>query len=179
LTAARRPLHHAAAAIRPDASTSLIGERRFDRSGGNDMLRGIDPILGPDLLFTLRAMGHGDEIAIVDANFPALGMAKRLIRLDGHDAVRVTDAILSLMPLDRFVPAEAAIRMEVVGDPHAVPPVCATFQEVMDRRDPGYKLARLERFAFYERAKACFAIVATGERRLYGNIILKMGVIDP
>lgn len=143
------------------------------------MLRGIDPIIGPDLLFTLRAMGHGDEIVVVDANFPALAMAKRLVRLDGHDAVRVTDAILSLMPLDRFVPHDTAVRMEVVGDPDSVPPVCELFQEVIDRRDPGYKLARMERFAFYERAKQAFAIVATGERRLYGNIILKMGVIDP
>lgn len=143
------------------------------------MLRGIDPIVGPDLLFTLRAMGHGDEITIVDANFPALAMAKRLIRLDGHDAVRVADAILSLMPLDRFAPDETAIRMEVVGDPAAEPPVCTLFQQVIDARDPGYKLAKLERFAFYERAKQSFAIVATGERRLYGNVILKMGVIDP
>ena len=142
------------------------------------MLRGIDPILGPDLLFALRAMGHGDEIAIVDANFPALAMAKRLIRLDGHDAVRVTDAVLSLLPLDRFAPDETAIRMEVVGDPDAVPPICTLFQDVIDRRDPGYQLVKLERFAFYERAKNAFAIVATGERRLYGNIILKMGVID-
>jgi L-fucose mutarotase len=143
------------------------------------MLRGIDPIIGPDLLFTLRAMGHGDEITVVDANFPALAMAKRLIRMDGHDAVRVTDAILSLMPLDRFAPDETAIRMEVVGDPAAEPAVCTLFQNVIDNRDPGYKLAKLERFAFYERAKQSFAIVATGERRLYGNVILKMGVIDP
>ncbi|MCX5495081.1 ribose ABC transporter [Kaistia dalseonensis] len=143
------------------------------------MLRGIDPIIGPDLLYTLRAMGHGDEIAIVDANFPALAMAKRLIRMDGHDAVTVADAILSLMPLDRFAADETAIRMEVVGDPEAVPPVCTLFQDVVDRRDPGYKVVKLERFAFYERAKQSFAIVATGERRLYGNIILKMGVIDP
>ncbi|SHF68997.1 L-fucose mutarotase [Kaistia soli DSM 19436] len=143
------------------------------------MLRGIDPIIGPDLLFTLRAMGHGDEIAIVDANFPALAMAKRLIRMDGHDAVRVTDAVLSLMPLDRFAPDETAIRMEVVGEPDAVPAVCTLFQDVIDHRDPGYKLAKLERFAFYERAKQSFAIIATGERRLYGNVILKMGVIDP
>jgi len=143
------------------------------------MLRGIDPILGPDILFALRAMGHGDEIVIVDANFPALAMAKRLLRLDGHDAVRVTDAVLSLMPLDRFAPEETAIRMEVVGQPDAVPPVCDLFQEVMDRRDPGYRLAKLERYAFYERAKQAFAIIATGERRLYGNIILKKGVIDP
>jgi len=143
------------------------------------MLRGIDPIIGPELIHALRAMGHGDEITIVDANFPAVAMAKRLIRMDGHDAVRVADAVLSLMPLDRFAPDETAIRMEVVGDPGAVPPVCALFQDVIDRRDPGYKLQKLERFAFYERAKQSFAIIATGERRLYGNVILKMGVIDP
>ena len=143
------------------------------------MLRGIDPIIGPDLIFTLRAMGHGDEIAIVDATVPAVSRARRLVRLDGHDAVRVADAVLSLMPLDRFAPEETAIRMEVVGDPQAEPPVCTLFQEVIDRRDPGYTLAKLERFAFYERAKQCFAIIATGERRLYGNVILKMGVIDP
>lgn len=143
------------------------------------MLRGIDPILGPDLLFTLRAMGHGDEIVVVDANFPALAMAKRLIRLDGHDAVRVADAILSLVPLDRFAPDETAIRMEVVGDPDAEPPIAALFQAAMDRHDPGYKIAKLERHAFYERAQKAFAIVATGEARLYGNLIIKKGVIDP
>ncbi len=107
------------------------------------MLRGIDPIIGPELIHALRAMGHGDEITIVDANFPAVAMAKRLIRMDGHDAVRVADAVLSLMPLDRFAPDETAIRMEVVGDPDAVPPVCALFQDVIDRRDPGYKLQKL------------------------------------
>ncbi len=142
------------------------------------MLYGIDPIIGPDLLHALRAMGHGDEIAIVDANYPALAKARRLVRLDGLDAVRVLEAVLSLLPLDTFVDC-AAFRMAVVDDPKAVPEVCKEFAKVVRKRAPGHKVAALERFAFYERAEAAFATVATGERRLYGNIILKKGVITP
>ena len=143
------------------------------------MLKGLDPLLSPDLLATLRAMGHGDEIAIVDANFPAEAMAQRLVRLDGLSATAVLDAVLSVMPLDDFVP-EAAWRMEVVGDPTAEQPIFAEFREVVARREsPQMRLAALERFAFYERARAAYAIVPTGERRLYGNIILKKGVVRP
>jgi L-fucose mutarotase len=142
------------------------------------MLRGIDPLLGPDLLHALRAMGHGDEIAVVDANYPAAGSATRLIRIDGVDAVRVVDAILSVMPLDTFVEV-AAFRMEVVGDAKKVPPVCREFEKVVQRRAPGQTIGALERFKFYERANGAFAHVATGERRLYGNLILKKGVVSP
>jgi L-fucose mutarotase len=142
------------------------------------MLRGIDPLLGPDLLHALRAMGHGDEIAVVDANYPATSNATRLIRIDGVDAVRVVDAILSVMPLDSFVEV-AAFRMEVVGDAKKVPPVCREFERVVQRRAPGHAVGALERFKFYERATQAFAHVATGERRLYGNLILKKGVVTP
>lgn len=144
------------------------------------MLKGLDPLLNADLLYTLRAMGHGDDIVVVDANFPAATMGKRLVRMDGHPAPRVLDAILSVMPLDTFVEA-SAWRMEVVGDPTAVPPICNDFQAVIDKHEGAgaFPLATLERFAFYERAKQCFAVVSTGESRLYGNIILKMGVIPP
>ncbi|MEX0853699.1 MAG: RbsD/FucU domain-containing protein [Bauldia sp.] len=142
------------------------------------MLYGIDPILGPELLHALRAMGHGDEIAIVDANYPAQSNSRWLIRVDGVDAVRLADAILSVMPLDSFVEA-AAFRMAVVDDPKAVPEVCREFDRVVAMRAPGMKVATLERFAFYERARDAFATVATGERRLYGNLILKKGVIQP
>ena len=142
------------------------------------MLRGIDPLLGPELLHALRAMGHGDEIAVVDANYPATASATRLIRIDGVDAVRVVDAILSVMPLDTFVEV-AAFRMEVVGDAKKVPPVCREFEKVVQRRAPGQTIAALERFKFYERAAHAFAHVATGERRLYGNLILKKGVVSP
>ena len=143
------------------------------------MLKGLDPILSPDLLQVLRSMGHGDEIVVVDANFPADSMAQRLVRLDGLTVTAVMDAILSVMPLDDFVP-EAAWRMEVVSDPGAEQPIFAEFREILARREgPRFNLAALERFAFYERARTAFAVVATGERRLYGNIILKKGVVRP
>lgn len=142
------------------------------------MLRGIDPILGPELLHTLRAMGHGDEICIVDANFPSVSNAKRLVRVDSADAVRVADAILSLMPLDTFVD-NAAFVMQVVGKPKEAPEIYGLFQKVIDKHETGFKIARIERFKFYERARSCFAIVTTGERRFYGNLILTKGVIPP
>ena len=143
------------------------------------MLKGIDPLLSPDLLALLRAMGHGDEIAIVDANFPAASSARRLVRLDGVSATAALDAILSVMPLDEFVP-EAAWRMEVVDAPDAEQPIFADFRGILARREGlDTLLSSLERFAFYERARTAYAIVATGEARLYGNIILKKGIIRP
>jgi L-fucose mutarotase len=145
------------------------------------MLKGLDPILGPELLSILRAMGHGDDIVIVDANFPAAAMAgaRPLIRLDGLDATRVLDAVLSVMPLDDFVP-DAAWRMQVVGAPDEEVPIFAEFRRVIAANEGDrFALASLERFAFYERARGCYAVIATGERRLYGNIILKKGIIRP
>src|SRR5829696_1191923 len=143
------------------------------------MLKNIDPLLSPDLLMVLRSMGHGDDIAIVDANFPAAAMARRLVRLDGLTATDVTNAILSVMPLDDFVP-DAAWRMEVVGDPQAEQPIFDEFRAIIARHESSaMQLAGLERFAFYERARTAYAIVATGEVRLYGNIILKKGVVRP
>jgi L-fucose mutarotase len=143
------------------------------------MLKGIDPILSPDLLSILRSMGHGDEIVIADANFPSASMAQRLIRLDGLTATAVADAVLSVVPLDDFAP-EAAWRMEVVGDPGAEQPIFDEFRRIIAGREgTRFHLIALERFAFYERARSAVAIVATGEVRLYGNIILKKGVIRP
>lgn len=143
------------------------------------MLKNLDPLLTPDLLHVLRAMGHGDEIVIVDANYPAESSGPQVVRLDGIDATRVLDAVLSVMPLDDFVP-EACWRMQVVGSPDAEQPIFDEFRAVIARREGAqFKLASLERFEFYARADACFAVVATGERRLYGNIILKKGVVRP
>jgi L-fucose mutarotase len=143
------------------------------------MLKGLDPLLNADLLHVLRAMGHGDELVIVDANFPATTMGRRLVRMDGVSATRALEAILSVMPLDDFVD-EPCARMEVVGDPDAVPEVCKAFQQIIDRAEGGrFQLAKIERFAFNERARAAFALVQTGETRLYGNVLLKMGVIRP
>lgn len=140
------------------------------------MLRGIHPLLGPDLLHALRSLGHGDEVVIADANFPSHSLGPRVIRLDGIDAVAAADAILTHLPLDTFVDA-AAFRMEVVGDPTAVPPICQTFAELVTNLAGPFEVKSLERFAFYERARQAAFIVATGERRLYGNLILKTGVL--
>lgn len=141
------------------------------------MLRNIDPILSPELLYTLRAMGHGDEIVIADANFPGSSSEPDCIRADGSSASEVLQAVLSVMPLDTFVP-DPALTMQVVGDPDAVPDAVADFQSIIDKTaDNPAKVQGLERFAFYDRAANAFAIVQTGERRLYGNIILKKGVI--
>ena len=142
------------------------------------MLKGIDPLLGPDLLAALRAMGHGDEIAIVDGNFPAASSARLLCRLDGVDAVRALDAIASLLPIDDFTPC-AAWRMAVVNAPDEVPPVCRLFAETLSAHGYRGPIESLERHAFYERARAAFAIVATGEERLYGNLLLRKGVVRP
>jgi L-fucose mutarotase len=143
------------------------------------MLKGLDPLLNAELLHVLRAMGHGDDLVISDANFPATTMARRLVRLDGVLAPRVLEAVLSVMPLDDFVD-EPCGRIEVVGDPDAEPEVCKEFQKIIDRAEGGrFKLAKIERFAFYARAREAFAVVQTGETRLYGCVLLKMGVIRP
>ena len=143
------------------------------------MLKNLDPLLTPELLHALRAMGHGDEIVIVDANYPAESAGPAVVRLDGVGATQALDAILSVMPLDDFVP-EACWCMQVVGAPDQDQPIFAEFRSVIEKREGAkFKLASLERYAFYERANNCYVIVATGERRFYGNIILKKGVIRP
>lgn len=142
------------------------------------MLKNIPPLLGPGLLYALRAMGHGDEIAIVDANFPAEYLGPEVIRLDGISATDVLAAILTVLPLDEFVD-EAAFGMAVVGEPDRREPIHDLFEQAISRHEPGQGFFTLERFAFYERTRGCAAIVQTGETRLYGNIILKKGIIRP
>lgn len=142
------------------------------------MLKGIPPVLGPELLYTLRAMGHGDEIAIVDANYPAENAGPTVIRLDGLSASDVLDAVLTLMPLDTFVD-DQAFGMEVVGNPKRREQTHKDFDKLIKKHEPEMKLSLLERFAFYERVRGAFAIVQTGERRLYGNVLLKKGIIRP
>ena len=142
------------------------------------MLKGIPHILGPDLLHALQAMGHGDEITIVDGNYPGASAGPRLIRADGHTGTELLEAILTLMPLDEFVP-DPAIVMQVVGDAGQKPPIVAEYEKIVHRFEPKMAVTSLERFAFYKRANAGYAMVQTGEQRLYGNIILKKGVIRP
>jgi L-fucose mutarotase len=148
------------------------------------MLKKIDPLLNADLLYALRAMGHGDEIVVCDTNFPADAVARQtvlgdLLRVDGVSAARVVRAILSVMPLDGFVD-HPALRMEIVGSPKEVPPVQAEVQKEIDRAEGrSVPLASIERMAFYERAKKAYCVVQSGELRFYGCFVFKKGVIPP
>jgi L-fucose mutarotase len=140
------------------------------------MLLGLDPLLTPDLLHALAAMGHGDTITLVDANYPAT-RGRRVIALPGAGVAPVLRAILTLLPLDGFVPDPAMV-MQVVGDPAAVPPAVADINAALAAVG-ARPAAGVERHAFYALAESSFAIVATGERRFYGNVILTKGVIPP
>ena len=143
------------------------------------MLRNVPQILSPSLLYALRAMGHGDRIAIVDGNYPAESSGPDCLRLDGLSATEVLTAVLEVMPLDTFV-TDPAVTMQVVGDPDAVPDIVAEFQSIInDVADHPAQIDTLERHAFYEAASGAFAVVQTGEQRLYGNIILTKGIIAP
>lgn len=145
------------------------------------MLKNVDPLLNADILYALRAMGHGDEVVICDANFPADSIARqtvlgRLLRIDGVDAPRAVRAVLSVVALDSFVP-EPALRMEVVGDPDSLPAVQREAQAEVnhaERRD--LPLAGIERHDFYARARQAYCVIATGETRGYGCFIFKKGV---
>lgn len=143
------------------------------------MLIGIDPALTPDLLRHLRAMGHGDQLVIADANFPAEGCSDRVERLAGVSATEALEAILSIMPLDTYVDAPART-MEVVGDPNAVPEIVQEFQNIINEKaDNPCTIQGVERHAFYVEAKKTYCVVQTAESRFYGNIILSKGVVPP
>ena len=139
------------------------------------MLKNIPPILSPELLKVLDEMGHGDEIVLGDANFPSASLAKRLIRADGHGIPELLDAILLFFPLDSFV--ECPVALMDTGDPNIRPPVWQEYSKCILRREGDRHLEPVERFAFYDRARAAYAIVATGETELYANVILKKGVV--
>jgi len=121
-------------------------------------------------------MGHGDEIVLADGNFPAASMAKRLLRLDGHDIPNLLEAILKFLPLDEYVDKQAAIMAVVPGDTY-VPTMPETFRHLVTKYDSKASIEEMERFAFYQRAKEAYAIVATGEMAQYANIILKKGIV--
>ncbi len=141
------------------------------------MLKGIPSILSPELLKVLMEMGHGDELVIGDGNFPAASMAQRLVRCDGHGVPELLDAITTLFPLDTFVDAPVAL-MEVVPGETTVPKIWNTYKQIIaNRAGMDTKIEFVERFAFYERAKQAYCIVATGEAALYANVILKKGVV--
>lgn len=140
------------------------------------MLKSVHPLLNGELLRTLSDMGHGDEIVIADAHFPAKRLSSTVHRYDGVSGIEMLEAVLTHFPLDTYVDS-AAFRMQVVEDPTFVPEICAKYQSLIDRFDPGHSLAVLARFDFYQRAGNACAIVATGERAQYANIILKKGIV--
>ena len=143
------------------------------------MLKTLTALHTPELLHTLASMGHGDEIALVDSNFPAVSMGQRLVRLDGADLAGVLEACLQLMPLDNFVD-ERAFRMQPVHAPDEIPEVQQVCQKIIDRVEEKHvALIGISREAFYGRAAKAFAVLVTGEQRPYGCILLKKGVVFP
>jgi L-fucose mutarotase len=148
------------------------------------MLKSINPLLNADVLYALRAMGHGDRLVVCDTNFPADSIARQtvfgeLLRIDNVSTAKAIEAILSVMPLDTFVD-NAAMRMEIVGQPQEVPPVQREVQAVIDRAEGrSWPLVGVERHAFYEKAKTAYCVIATGERRFYGCFLFTKGVIAP
>lgn len=140
------------------------------------MLKGISPLLSPELLDALYRMGHGDEIVLADAHFPGETLGQRVVRADGLRIADLLDAILPLFELDSYVDAPVVMMAATPGDT-LDPAVEAAYRAAIDRHAPGTPaIARIERFAFYERAKAAYAVVMTGETAKYGNILLKKGV---
>ncbi|HLQ20195.1 MAG TPA: RbsD/FucU domain-containing protein [Tabrizicola sp.] len=142
------------------------------------MLIGIPPLLGPDFLATLRAMGHGDELAIVDGNYPALDHARRLVRADGHGVLAVLQAVLTVMPLDQAVPA-ALFRAALNNDPAQAGDIHRQIDALFARMAPGMSVMPLSGEALYPRIRAAHAVVATSETALFANVILRKGVIGP
>ena len=146
------------------------------------MLRGIDSLLTGELLKILQDMGHGDELALVDRNFPADSVARHtvsglLVRDEGVDIPRMAKAILSVYPLDTFV-EEPILHMQVVGKPGERLAVHTDLLKAAEKAEGGpVKMGSIERFAFYERARECYAVIACGETRPYGCFLLKKGVI--
>lgn len=148
------------------------------------MLKGISPLLNAEVLFALRAMGHGDDLIIADTNFPADSVARqtrlgKLLRIDNVTAAEAAAAVLSVYPIDTFVD-DAAARMQIVGKPAEVPPVQEEVQQVLDAAEgKSTPMMSIERFAFYERAKQAYCVIQTGERRFYGCFAFRKGVIPP
>jgi L-fucose mutarotase len=141
------------------------------------MLIGISKLISPELLKVLSEMGHSDEIVLADGNFPGASHAQRLIRADGHNVPELLDAILRLFPLDQYVEKPAALMQVVAGDTVQTP-IWEQYRSIIEQRTGlSEPFEQVERFAFYERAKKAYAVIATGESALYANLILKKGVI--
>lgn len=141
------------------------------------MLKNIPKILSPELVKILMEMGHGDEIVIADGNFPAEAIGQRVVRCDGHGVPELLDGIMRLFPLDTYTDKPVMLMEVVKGDP-VVPTIWEEYKKIINKYEPeNCKIEMIERFAFYERAKTAYAVVATGEEAIYANIILKKGVV--
>ena len=139
------------------------------------MLKNIPKIVSPQLLKALCEMGHGDEIVIADGNFPAEAYGQRVIRADGLGGEEMLDAVLSLIPLDTYATENFMLMETVAGDP--TPTIWEKYYALAQKHDDTMRASNIERFAFYERAKKAYAVIATGEGAVYANIIIKKGVI--
>lgn len=143
------------------------------------MLKGISPLVSPELIKILMEMGHGDELVIADGNFPAASLAQRLIRADGLGCVALLEAILPLFPLDQYVEKPVALMAVVASDPYK-PVIWDEYRQVVSGYEPAFvDFEMVERFTFYERARQAYAVLASSEIALYANIILKKGVLRP
>ena len=140
------------------------------------MLKGIPKNVSPDLLKILCEMGHGDEIVIADGNFPAERCGQLVVRADASGGAEMLESVLTLIPLDTYA-EQNLILMQLSGNDTIEPPIWSEYQSIAAKLDDNVRLGRIDRFAFYERAKAAFAVIATGEEATYANIILKKGVI--
>lgn len=140
------------------------------------MLKNVPELLSPELLKILAEMGHGDELVIADANFPAASIAERLVCTPGISGPAMLNAILSVLPLDQYEESKFVL-MEVCAGDMVVPVIWEKYQEILADHEPGVHMDKMERFAYYERAKKAYAVVATGELAQYANIILKKGCI--
>lgn len=141
------------------------------------MLKNIPSIISPDLLKILMEMGHGDEIVVADGNFPAASIAQRLVRLDGHAIPEILDAMFKLFPLDTYVEHPVGLMAVMPGDPYK-PVIWDEYRKIiLASKEPFKDFEYIEKFAFYERAKKAYAVIATGESALYANIIIKKGVV--
>jgi L-fucose mutarotase len=140
------------------------------------MLKGIPDILSPDLLKILMEMGHTDELVIADGNFPAGAHPQRVVRLDGHSVPELLDAILTFYPLDRYVDAPVTLMAVLPGDP-VVPVIWDKYKAIIARHERNIRCKEIGKYEFYESSHRAYALVATSERALYANIILKKGVV--
>jgi L-fucose mutarotase len=141
------------------------------------MLKGISPLLSPELLKILAEMGHGDEIVIGDCNFPAVTLGKRCIRADGLKVTDLVDAILELLPLDSFVAEPVTLMKVVSGTFEGEPPIWSEFKKIIDKHEKNIKIQFIERSEFYDKSRQAFATIQSSENALFACIILKKGIL--